>query len=77
MVQKKNIEVKVGEKVEEKGDPSKGKKDSATPSSGEVGGRIHDELVQCPWCGSIRYVTVLESQYLWYTCGNCGRSYRA
>jgi predicted RNA-binding Zn-ribbon protein involved in translation (DUF1610 family) len=32
---------------------------------------------QCPWCGHIGRSWVSNERYLWYTCGACGRAFRA
>jgi hypothetical protein len=32
---------------------------------------------QCPWCGNIGRSIVDTDAYHWYTCGACGRAFRA
>lgn len=77
MAEKKTIEVIVGKKTEGKPDPAKGSKDSSAPPKEEVGGRRQWEHIICPYCGSIRLVDASDVRYEYWTCGNCGNTYRA
>ena len=72
---KKQMEVIETQKVE--GKPEKAIKDKAGPGDeGEVGGRGVPVYLLCPWCRSVRFCDV-DYEGETFTCGNCGRSYRA
>jgi hypothetical protein len=48
------------------------------PAEGEVEGQaMYWKLVQCPWCGNIAWCYVDTDVYLWFTCCNCGGSFKA
>lgn len=35
------------------------------------------QLTECPWCSNIAWSYVDSSVYLWFTCCNCGRPFKA
>jgi hypothetical protein len=75
-MEKQTIEVIVAKKVEGKLDPTKQGKEGAAPSADEeVGGRSANVYVRCPYCSSIRNVT-LDYEGEWFTCGNCHNDYQ-
>jgi hypothetical protein len=75
VVQKKTIEVVVGEKAEGKLDPNKKGVEMAAPPKGqEVTAHGAEVWVTCPHCGSVRYC-YLEYEGEWFTCANCGNAY--
>ncbi len=48
------------------------------PKEEEVEGQFrYQALTECPWCGNVGYSIVSSNRYNWYTCGNCGGSFRA
>jgi hypothetical protein len=74
-VQKKTIEVIVGKKAEGKLDPkNKGVEMAGPPKDQEVSAHGLQVYVNCPHCGSVRYV-ILDYEGQWFTCANCGGSY--
>jgi hypothetical protein len=75
VVQKKSIEVVIGEKAEGKLDPNKkGVEMAAPPKEQEVTAHGAAVWVTCPHCGSVRYC-YLEYEGEWFTCANCGNPY--
>jgi hypothetical protein len=75
-MEKKTIEVIVAKKAEGDLDPAKQGKEAATPPTDEdVGGRSVGGWVECPHCGSMRYVFV-DFEGEWFTCGNCNQPFR-
>jgi hypothetical protein len=77
------LKVKVGTKVTEdeaKGlDPKMmGVMISDAPQEDDVVGQArYIGLTQCPWCANVGWSNLDTDRYLWYTCGRCGRSFRA
>jgi predicted RNA-binding Zn-ribbon protein involved in translation (DUF1610 family) len=44
----------------------------------EVEGQdIYAGYTKCPWCGNIGRSIIDTDAYHWYTCGACGRAFRA
>jgi hypothetical protein len=35
------------------------------------------KLVRCPWCRNVAWCRLDSSVYIWFTCCNCGRAFKA
>ncbi len=75
-MEKKTIEVIVGQKVEGKVDPSKVAPKQDEKPEGDVEARWHTEYIECPYEGEIYAYWVSDVTYLYYTCKGCDRTFR-
>jgi hypothetical protein len=77
-----DIKLRLGTKIEAeeeaKLDPAKrGILTNYRPEPEVEGQWLYPGITECPWCGNLGHSILDTDVYRWYTCGRCGRSFRA